>query len=106
MVSRKDKHVIVSVFITPYLSAIKNVKVEVECDHGLVAKVKPGSFDAIEAKKQEIVMCSFTVQNVPFGLPLVRIGFDQSRSYKKNSYALGLPCTILSFSDMNAEETQ
>ncbi len=41
MITKKVKHIIVNVFITPYSGNIKNVMVEVEGGHGLVSKVKP-----------------------------------------------------------------
>ena len=103
MVSKKDKNCIVSVFITPCLSLIKNVSVEIECDDNLTAKIRPNNVELIEAKKQEIIICNFGVQNIPFKLPLINVSFDQNRNYKKNSYLLGLPCTILSFSEMKSE---
>ena len=106
MITKKDKHCLLSVFVTPYVSAIKNLQVEVECDHNLAVKTKPSRVDMIENKKQEIVICSFTVQNVPFKLPVVRLSFDQNRNFKKNTYSLGLPCTILAFSDMTGESIQ
>ena len=106
MITKKDKHCLFSVFVTPYISAIKNVQVEVECDHNLTLKTKLSRVEMIETKKQEIVICSFTVQNVPFKLPVVRLSFDQNRNYTKNTYSLGLPCTILAFSDMTGESVQ
>jgi hypothetical protein len=106
MITKKDKHCLLSVFVTPYISAINNVQVEVECDHNLAVKTKPCRVEIIETKKQEIIICSFTVQNVPFRLPVVRLSFDNNRNYKKNIYCLGLPCTILAFSDMTAENIQ
>lgn len=106
MITKKDKHCLLSVFVTPYISAIKNVQVEVDCDHNLAVKTKPSRVEMIETKKQEIVICSFTVQNVPFKLPVLRLSFDQNRNYKKNTYSLGLPCTILAFSDMTGESIQ
>jgi hypothetical protein len=69
-------------------------------------KTKPSRVDTIETKKQEIIICSFTVQNVPFKLPVVNLSFDQNKNYKKNTYSLGLPCTILAFSDMTGEGIQ
>ncbi len=53
MITKKDKHAIVNVFITPYAGNVKNVMVEVEGGYGLVCKVKPsGKINEIEAKKQ------------------------------------------------------
>ncbi len=52
MITTKGKHCLVSVFITPYVSSITNVQVDVECDHNLAVKVKPSKIDLIEAKKQ------------------------------------------------------
>lgn len=76
MISKKDKYLVVNVFITPYVSTLRNAKAEVTTDNNIVMKHKPAKIDTIETKKQEVIVASFVIQNIPFKLPLIKISFD------------------------------
>lgn len=52
--------------------------------------------------KQEIIICSFHAKKVPFKIPTINIEFDPNqKNYMINSYTLGIPCTMLDFSEIS-----
>ena len=63
-------------------------------------KIKPGKYDIIEAKKQELVAIQFSVQNIPFKIPNSKLKFDGGRNYSVNSYEIDLPLTMLAFCEI------
>lgn len=100
MINKKDKYLVMNVFVTPYAGSIKNVKTEVVFDNNIAVRHKQAKVDLIEVKKQEVISVSFFVQNLPYKLPLIKMGFDSNRAYSTNTFVIGLPATIVHFSEM------
>ena len=98
MINKKDKYLVMNVFVTPYAGSIKNVKTEVIVDNNIAVRHKQAKIDLIEVKKQEVISVSFYVQNLPYKLPLIKISFDSNRAYSNNTFVIGLPATIIHFS--------
>ena len=59
MINKKDKYLVMNVFITPYAGSIKNVKTEVVVDNNIAVRHKQTKIDLIEVKKQEVISVSF-----------------------------------------------
>lgn len=81
MINKKDKYLVMNVFITSYAGSIKNVKTEIVVDNNIAVRHKQAKIDLIEVKKQEVISVSFYVQNLPYKLPLIKISFDANCSY-------------------------
>lgn len=47
MINKKDKYLVISVFITPYIESIKNVKAEILVDDNIAVKHKQVKIDII-----------------------------------------------------------
>ena len=100
MINKKDKYLVMNVFVTPYAGSIKNVKTEVVVDNNIAVRHKQAKIDLIEVKKQEVISVSFYVQNLPYKLPLIKISFDSNRAYSANTFMIGLPAIIVHFSEI------
>ena len=81
MINKKDKYLVMNVFITPYAGSIKNLETEVIVDNNIAVRHKQAKIDLIEVKKQEVISMCFYVQNLPYKLPLIKISFDANRLY-------------------------